>query len=145
GSAPAHSSGASRALNFLQDLAHAIRHRYLPVDIRGSNFHEKDARLFAEVHRALAFAPLIEDRRGQWTSADGAVDDDLEPARPRCAREPGGFPVDAKSAVVALKGVELLGAATRPVLDRRPLDVCGSFGIRWSLRRGAARRGQHEN
>ena len=108
----------------MQDLPKAIRNRYFPVDIGGSDLHEKDARLFAEVHRALPFASLIEDRCGQWTSADGAVDDDLEPARPRCASEPGSFPVDAKSADVTLKGIELLGAATRPVLDRLPSDLC---------------------
>ena len=72
----------------MQDSPRALRDRYFPVDIGGCDFHEKDAGLFAEVHRALAFASLIEDRCGQRTSADGAVDDDFEPARPRCGGKP---------------------------------------------------------
>ena len=106
---------------------------------------KKTRELFAEVHRAFAFASLIEDRCGQWASADGAVDNDLEPARPRCAGEPGSFPIDAKSADITLKGVELLTAATRPALDRLLSDLCRSFGSRRSRRRGAARCGQREN
>lgn len=131
--------------DLLQDSPEAIGNRYFPVDIGGRDFHEKDARLFAEVHRTLAFASLIENRRRQWTSADGAVDDDLEPARPRCAGEPQRFPVDPKRADITLKGIELLGAATRPVLDRLPSDLCRGFGIRRSRRRGAARCGKREN
>ena len=57
---------------------------------------EEYARLLAEVRNALSFTSLVHHGRGEWTSADGAMDDDLEPARRGGASHTFRFPLDAQ-------------------------------------------------
>jgi hypothetical protein len=69
---------------------------YLPFNVRRSHLHEEYARLFAEVRDAFSLSSLIHHGRGEWTSADGAMDDDLEPARRGGASHTFRFPLDAQ-------------------------------------------------